>query len=231
MENQKNAWETSYRNLDNFVFYPHEEIIRFVSRYIRKRIGLREFRDVIPHMHSPRVLDLGCGIGRHVIYFHEMGFDCHGIDLSATAVEFARQWGTERGITDVESRIVQGDVRSLPWPDASFDVIVSHGVLDSMPFEVAKTACQEAARILRENGLLYCDVVSGDDSTHAREFAGEEIVATPHEQGTIQSYFNFEKILELIERSFDIIECKLIRQENVLSGHFISRYHLSLKRK
>jgi len=40
MENQKKKWEESYLNRDNFVFYPHEEVIRFVSKSIRKRIGL-----------------------------------------------------------------------------------------------------------------------------------------------------------------------------------------------
>ncbi len=35
MDNQKYEWDKSYQNLDNFVFYPHEEVIRFVSKFIR----------------------------------------------------------------------------------------------------------------------------------------------------------------------------------------------------
>lgn len=45
MDNNRAEWNSSYENRDNFVFYPHEEIIRFVSKYIRKRVGLDEFHD------------------------------------------------------------------------------------------------------------------------------------------------------------------------------------------
>ncbi len=34
-ENKKEFWEESYLKKDNFVFYPHEEVIRFFSKYIR----------------------------------------------------------------------------------------------------------------------------------------------------------------------------------------------------
>ena len=44
--NLHDKWEESYRRKENFVFYPHEEIIRFVSKYIRKRVGLDEWKDV-----------------------------------------------------------------------------------------------------------------------------------------------------------------------------------------
>ncbi len=45
--NLRDKWEESYRRKENFVFYPHEELIRFVSKYIRKRIGLDEWKDVV----------------------------------------------------------------------------------------------------------------------------------------------------------------------------------------
>ena len=231
MDTQKMNWEESYRNRDNFVFYPHEEVIRFVSKHIRKRVGIHEFKDVAMGSSSVRILDLGCGIGRHVMYCHEMGLDVYGVDLSEEAVNTARKWASEGGVDAVEERLVVSDVRSLPWKDAFFDYAVSHGVLDSMHFEIARSACTEMARVLRPGGLFYCDLVSGDDSAHAREFAGEEFVATKHEEGTIQSYFNFTKITRLIEENYDFVECLLIRNEDVHSGRYISRYHLVLKRK
>jgi hypothetical protein len=79
-------------------------------------------------------------------------------------------------------------------------------------------------------GLFYCDLISGDDSRHAREFRGEEVVTSAHEHGTIQLYFNVEMIRLMIDSSFEIEECNLIRRENVLRGGFTSRYHLILRR-
>jgi ubiquinone/menaquinone biosynthesis C-methylase UbiE len=229
MNTQIEEWNESYRNRDNFVFYPHEQIIRFVSKYVRKRIGLDEFRDVVPCGTPPTVLDLGCGIGRHIVYCHEMGLDPHGIDLSSSAIGVARDWAAGRGVTATETKILQGDIRHLPWADGYFDFAVSHGVLDSMQFEIARDACREMQRVLKKGGLFYCDMISGNDSSHAREFEGEEIVSTAHEKGTIQFYYSFSKILALIDGFLEIVECKLIRDEDVLSGCFGSRYHLVLK--
>ena len=70
-----------YLNRDNFLFYPHEEVIRFVSRYIVKRVGLSEFRFINPQKETPKIVDIGCGIGRHVFYFLQTGLDGYGIDL------------------------------------------------------------------------------------------------------------------------------------------------------
>ena len=87
MEFKCEEWNDSYRNKDNFVFYPHEEVIRFVSKYIKKKTGLEEFQ-IVSSME--RALDLGCGIGRHGIYLDEMNFEVYGIDLSEEAIQIAK---------------------------------------------------------------------------------------------------------------------------------------------
>lgn len=230
MNNKKADWDKSYENRDNFVFYPHEEVIRFVSKFIRKRIALNDFHDATPGSALGRVLDLGCGIGRHVIYCHDMGLEAYGVDLSDAAVRVACEWAGQKNLPEPEKRIIQGDIRRLPWNDGFFLYAVSHGVLDSMPFEIARAACIELARVMPSGGLFYCDLISGDDSRHAREFNGEEIVNTAHEQGTVQLYFNLTKILSMIDGAFEIDECNLIRRENVLRGGYASRYHLVLRR-
>lgn len=230
MDNKQSEWDNSYRNRDNFVFYPHEEIIRFVSKYIRKRTGLDEFKDVVPSPEKAKLLDLGCGIGRHVIYGHEMGLDAYGIDLSGAAVQVATEWATRKGMSEPGRKILQGDIRQLPWADGYFNFAVSHGVLDSMPFEIARAACAELARAMATGGLFYCDLISGDDSAHSREYSGEEVVTTSHELGTIQSYFNLAKIHSMINGSFEIVECILIRREEAVRGGYASRYHLTLRK-
>jgi SAM-dependent methyltransferase len=232
MTMKQNEWDKSYDNRDNFLFYPHEEVIRFVSKFIRKKVGLAEFHDVASDISEGggRVLDLGCGIGRHVIYCHDMGLEAYGVDLSDVAVEVARKWGIKNGLLEAEQRIRQGDIRQLPWDDEFFLYAISHGVLDSMPFEIARAACVELARVMPIGGLFYCDLISGDDSQHTREFSGEEIVNTAHEQGTVQLYFNLAKIQSMIQGVFEIDECNLVRREDILRGGYSSRYHLSLRR-
>lgn len=229
MDDRKGQWEVSYQNRQNFVFYPHEELIRFVAKYLRKRVGLEEYQDRHAFGRAPRWLDLGCGIGRHVVYGHEAGMDVHGMDLSATAVAMARQWAARAGVSQVETRIRQGSADALPWGDGHFDVVISHGVLDSMPFAIAQKAVAEVRRVLRDGGYFYCDLISGDESAHAREFAGEQVVKIEHEKDTIQSYFNFAKIERLIKGRLELLECHLVRKTDVLKGEFIGRYHMVLR--
>ena len=228
---KKEKWDESYERRENFVFYPHEEVIRFVSKNIRRRVGLNTFEDVHDWQRTPRMLALGCGIGRHVIFAHEMNMEGYGIDLSEEAVQFARRWANQCGMSEPESRILQGSVDSLPWSDGFFDAIVSHGVLDSMSFEVARATMKEAHRVLGRNGLFYCDLVSGDDSEHAREYAGEEEVSSSFEYGTTQSYFNYSKVQKLISKLFEEKESILVRRENVRKNLYTSRYHLILRKK
>lgn len=231
MNNQKEQWDNSYQNRDNFLFYPNEEVIRFISKYIRKRIGFNDFKSICSYEETVKFLDLGCGIGRHIIYAHDMGLKTYGIDLSSNAIQLALGWANEKGITNPQERIIQGDIRNLPWSNGYFNCAISHGVLDSMHFEIAKDAIEELARVLTKGGLFYCDLISGDDSFHAREYSGEEIVGSLHEQGTVQSYFNYTKINQLIDDFFEIVECLLIKNENILTGTYTSRYHMVLRRK
>ena len=232
MENsKKNAWNDSYDKKDNYLFYPHEEVIRFVSKYIRKRVGLSDYSDVGGKIASNiKIIDLGCGIGRHVIYFHEMGLQSFGVDLSDSAIEFALKWARNISFMNENEYIRQADIRKLPWDDGFFSFAISHGVLDSMSFDIARLSCIELARVMSEGGLFYCDLISGDDSFHAREFSGEEVIQSCHEHGTIQLYFNLEKINTLFKDIFEIVECNLIRRENIFNGSFGSRYHLVLKK-
>lgn len=224
-------WDSSYRNRDNFVFFPHEEVVRFTSKFIRKRIGINEFRDVHCFPSNPKVLDLGCGIGRHVMFLADYGLDVWGIDLSGVAIEQARNLFAHEGQAHLTDKLVQGSIANMPFANNFFDFVVSHGVLDSMPFEVARKAMEETARCLKPGGMFYLDVISGDDNRFRPGFCGEEIVDTNHEHGTVQSYFNREKIGILIGDSFDMAEGALIRRTSLCEEGFHSRYHLILKNK
>ena len=80
MNSIKEAWEKSYLNKDNYLFYPNEEVIRFFSKYIYKQVGLDLFKK--KHLaKDPKLLVFGCGIGRHLIYSYKLGINTYGIDL------------------------------------------------------------------------------------------------------------------------------------------------------
>lgn len=225
-------WEASYTNKDNYVFYPHEEIVRFFSKYVHKRIGISEF--IVKHLSTnkqPRVLDLGCGIGRHVIFSHEMNCDAYGIDLSNNAVKFAQDWARIRNYIVLSDKIIQGDCTKMPYENLFFDFIISHGVLDSMPISICKQVINEASRVLVPDGLFYCDLISGNDSAHHATFTGEEVVESTHEKGTIQLYFDEKMILDFFEPNFHIKELIEVRRKDVKTQEFTTRFHGVFQKK
>jgi SAM-dependent methyltransferase len=69
-----------------------------------------------------RVLDLGCGLGVEVAALTTRGFDAVGVDLSAAAIGKAGELHP-----GLDFRVA--DVRALPFPPASFDVLVDRGCL------------------------------------------------------------------------------------------------------
>jgi SAM-dependent methyltransferase len=229
-DNKVQAWDESYARHENHVFYPSEEVVRFVSRHIRRRIGLSEFLDIIPGAQGSRVLDVGCGIGRTLIFGTQMGLQMHGMDLSASAVAIARQWLRNLGIDDADERVRAGDVRSLAWDQGYFHHAISDSVLDSMPFSIACEGVAEVARVLRSGGYFYCSLISGDETGRSPDFAGERVVTETHERSTIQSYFNESRIRQLLEPNFQIVSHALHQVRNFDDGTHHGRWHVTARR-
>ncbi len=85
------------------------------------------------------LLEVGCGIGTDLVRFARGGALVTGVDLSATAIDLARRNFQEHGLEPVELRVANAE--ALPYPDASFDHVYGHGV-------VQYTA--DPARLIRE---------------------------------------------------------------------------------
>ena len=108
-----------------------------------------------------RLLDLGCGFGRHAFEAARRGASV--VALDAGPEEVAQVRGTlgamvEAGelAADHPASAVQGDALALPFPDASFDRVIASEVLEHIPDDVA--AMRELARVLRPGGTMAVTV-------------------------------------------------------------------------
>jgi arsenite methyltransferase len=100
-----------------------------------------------------RVLDLGSGAGTDSLVAAQMvGHEGRvtGIDMTPEMLAKARAAAAEMGARNVE--FVEGEVERLPFDDASFDVVISNGVIDLIPDKDA--VFSEIARVLRPGGRL-----------------------------------------------------------------------------
>ncbi len=117
------------------------------------------FRKVIPEGAGfGQVLEVGAGTGFFLINLALAGCvegaQLHATDLSEGMLEVCRRNGTEHGL-DIATR--QGDAESLPYEDASFDLVIGHAFIHHLP--VPGAALQEMARVLKPGGTL---VIAGE---------------------------------------------------------------------
>jgi SAM-dependent methyltransferase len=101
-----------------------------------------------------RVLEIGVGLGTDFVRFVRTGADAVGIDLTEAAVESVRARLAGDGL---EAELHVADAESLPFPDESFDLVYSWGVLHHTPN--TGRALDEVRRVLRPGGeariMLY----------------------------------------------------------------------------
>ncbi len=100
-----------------------------------------------------RVLDLGSGAGTDSLIAAQMvGEKGHvtGIDMTPQMLARARAAAAEMGASNVE--FVESEAESLPFPDESFDVVISNGVIDLIPDKDAVFG--EIFRVLAPGGRI-----------------------------------------------------------------------------
>jgi len=96
------------------------------------------------------VVDVGSGPGDLVRYMTSQGAKVTGLECGALQLEKARSFPLEG-----DEVYIEGVGQEMPFPDASFDVVIFFNSLHHVPVEHMKTAVDEASRIVREGGKVY----------------------------------------------------------------------------
>jgi SAM-dependent methyltransferase len=99
-----------------------------------------------------RILEAGCGYARWVRFLANEGHDAYGVDFSPVAIRVSlRDWPSLIG------KVLQADLRRLPFADGFFDGIVSFGAIEH-DIDGPDAALSEMRRVLRPGGAMYCTV-------------------------------------------------------------------------
>ncbi|MEU4829909.1 class I SAM-dependent methyltransferase [Streptosporangium sp. NPDC023615] len=115
-----------------------------------------------------RILDYGCGYGRVMAELSQRGFsDVSGVDLSSALIARGRRLHPDLRLAVLESP------PDLPYPSASFEVVLLFAVLTCVPDDDAQRALlAELVRVLVPGGLLYIsDMLLQDDERNRDRYA------------------------------------------------------------
>lgn len=187
MENNPAAWEQAYRRgFADPTLPPHQYVAWLHDTLIASGVS--------------RILDLGCGDGRHLAHFARLGYRLTGLDCSPTALRLACQrLGDERrGALRLSAGLVLGEMAALPFADGVFDAVVSFLVLNHGRISDIRRAIAEIGRVLTPGGQLFAVVSIWNGSGPRTGVNGVELepatyLLNDHREAGIPHHFFLEE--------------------------------------
>ncbi len=185
-----NTWENWYSRKEGTV---EPEIPRLVELLGRKE--------------APRILDFGCGAGRHTVYFARKGFEVYGFDASEEALEHAAK-ALERESLRANLR-VWDMTKPLPYEDCFFDAVLATRVMHHTYVKNIRKIAKEINRTLKKEGYLFLQVsaFSNEEKSRPRQKGWEFEEPEPRtyvylggeEKGIPHHHFTKEELLKLFK--------------------------------
>ena len=117
------------------------------ATYLEK--GAIEFFGRLNIPAGTRLLDVACGAGQLTLPAARKGIAVTGLDLAANLVQQARTRAADEGLT---MHMDEGDAENLPYPDASFDVVMS--LIGAMFAPRPELVASEMIRVCRSGGRI-----------------------------------------------------------------------------
>jgi ubiquinone/menaquinone biosynthesis C-methylase UbiE len=180
-----------------------------------------------------RILDIGCGKGRHTLGFTQCGFKTVGVDISPSSIEMTKELLNDHEQT---ADVLMADFLNLPFPDKSFDCVFSYLTITHSDTKGVKKAFSEINRVLKNGGEIFVTLNSVksnifinkknkmlDEHTFIKEDEGPE-------KGELHFYADDDITIELLN-GFDIIWLRLANDIFHNSKRYGAWHYLALAKK
>jgi len=182
-----------------------------------------QFTEFLKNKHVKRVLDLGCGTGRHTVYLAKQGFETHGIDISETGLKKTRN-KLKKEKLDVS--LIKCDMKALPYIPNCFHAVISLYTIYHNTKQGVRKAIEETHQALTKTGLILLNFHSKRSSKHGKGTKIEEntfIQEDGPEKGVIHHFVDENEIHQLL-KGFEILKLEL--EEHDTEGYL--RSHLTV---
>lgn len=154
---------------------------------------------------AKRILDLGCGTGRHTVFLAKNGFDVFGLDIAPSGLCATLQTLSKAGLI---AHVTLSDIQQLPFEDAFFDAIISLRVIHHNRLLAIQETVSEMHRVLKPLGLVWVTVPvpQNHPSRNGKEIEpGTYVPINGLEAGLPHHLFTKNELITLFQR-FSILE-------------------------
>ncbi len=102
-----------------------------------------------------RVLDAGCGVGRHLLPLLQAGFQVWGVDCDSQVLRLLKDRLANADVAVAGPYLAQADLNRLPFASGAFDLVVSIKVINHGDVATFRDYCRELDRVLKPGGHLF----------------------------------------------------------------------------
>jgi len=141
-----------------------------------------------------KVIDIGCGNGRNIVYFLRNGYEVHGIDMAPEAISTVKELSANLAPGNAVENFVVSSVEDLPYEASSFDLAICSAVFHfaSSPAHFEEMV-KSVWRILKPGGYLFARLASDIGLESRMQSQGNGRYLMP--DGTVRYLVN-EQILQ-----------------------------------
>ena len=170
-----------------------------------------------------KMLDLGCGMGRHSFFFAERGFSVDAFDLSQSGIAILDRTLQNRALP-IRTKV--GDMLTLPYGSGDFDCVLALHVIYHSDRAGVERVIAEISRVLAKKGEAYLTFNSlSNPASHDpsnRRIAENTIIKTKGIEAGIPHYFVEEQEIRRLMSGFDIVRFKHVEEiwDNHRSWHY-----------
>ena len=153
-----------------------------------------------------RVLDLGCGAGRHLVFLARQGFEVYGTDVDTHGLSRARSWLEQERLS---AHLTVADMGDLPYPDGFFDAVVSTNVIHHNLVDGIRWTVAGVRRVLQPSGWFFATVNAWGDFKEGRGpelEPGTWLVCEPDCDVPVPHHLFREEELRCVWDGFHILE-------------------------